>query len=386
MKSLTSFKQARRLFPHAGKIAYFNSASFGPFSLPLKQAIEANLELRTRAERDDSHEAFTIIDELRGTYAQLVGANKREMGIGFNTSHGINIAAFGLPLKPGDEILIPDIEFPAAVYVWRTAAAERGLKLRLIKTTERCFDIAALEKAVTRKTRVVSISWVQFFNGYKIDLAEISEFCRKRELFLVVDGIQGMGVEPLNLRKLGIDVFTSGCQKWMLSPQGCGFFYISDRVRDRIRQPFVSWLGSDWNMDFTEMFKYDKPLFDSARRFEMGYYATLNLHGMKASAKIFTDLGIRNIQKHNYALNDRLADYIEDSSFYSTTSSMKHRHRSSILTFTCPDYKKLHREILKKKIILVQREGSIRVSSHLFNNEQDIDRLIDVLERFARSR
>jgi selenocysteine lyase/cysteine desulfurase len=65
---------------------------------------------------------------------------------------------------------------------------------------------------------------------------------------------------------------------------------------------------------------------------------------------------------------------------------MKHRHRSSILTFTCPDYKKLHREILKKKIILVQREGSIRVSSHLFNNEQDIDRLIDVLERFARSR
>ena len=386
MKSLTSFADARRLFPHTKKVVYFNSASFGPFALSVKEAIEANLELRTRAERDDSHDAFSIIDELRGTYARLAGANKREIGIGLNTSHGINIAAFGLPLKRGDEVLIPDVEFPAAVYVWRTAAKERGLRLRMLKTTDRCFDLAQLEKAVSRRTRILTLSWVQFFNGYKVDLAEISEFCRSRRIFLVVDGIQGVGVEPLNLHKLGVDVFASGCQKWMLSPQGCGFFYISDRVRDRIRPPFVSWLGSDWKMNFTEMFKYNQPLFDSARRFEMGYYAPLNLYGMKAAAQIFTDLGVRNIQKHNYALNDRLANYVSSSSYYSITSSMEHRHRSSIFTFTCPDFKQLHREILKKRIILVQREGSIRVSSHLFNNERDIDRLIDVLKHFARSR
>ncbi len=385
MNNLASFADARRLFPHTKKVVYFNSASFGPFASSVKQAIEANLELRTRAERDDSHDAFSIIDELRGTYGKLAGANKREIGIGLNTSHGINVAAFGLPLKRGDEVLIPDVEFPAAVYVWRTAAAERGLRLRMIKTTDRCFDIKHLEKAVSTRSKVVSLSWVQFFNGYKVDLAEISEFCRKHRLYLVVDGIQGMGVEPLNLHKLGIDVFTTGCQKWMLSPQGCGFFYISDRVRDRIRMPFVSWLGSDWKMNFTEMFKYDQPLYDSAQRFEMGYYATLNLHGMKAAARIFTDLGIRHIQKHNYALSDRLANYLEGNSFYRITSSMESRHRSSILTFTCNDYKQLHREILKQKIILVQREGSIRVSIHLFNNEKDIDRLTEVLDRFALS-
>ena len=382
----SDFAAARGRFPHTKNVVYFNSASFGPFATTVSRAIESNLDLRIAAQRDDSHDAFAILDELRVTYARLIGARKREVGIGMNTSFGINIAAFGLPLKPGDEVLIPNVEFPAAVYTWRTATQERGLRLHLIETTDRNFDMDILRKAVTRKTRVVSLSWVQFFNGYKVDLAELSEFCRRRSLYLVVDGIQGMGVEPLNLKSLHVDVFTSGCQKWMLSPQGCGFFYLSDRVRDRLRPSFMSWLGVDWKENFTDLFKYDLPLIDSARRFELGYYATLNLHGMKAASEFFTGLGIRNIQRHNRALIDRLADYVGSHPYYSVTSSMEPRHRSSIFTFTCPDYQKLHREILKNKIILVQREGSIRVSIHLFNDERDVDRLIRLLDRFARGK
>ena len=378
------FHEARQLFEHTGKVIYFNSASYGPFCNPVRDAIRQNLDLRAAAERDDSHDAFETADRLRDAYAGLIGAEKKQVGIGLNTSFGLNIAAFGLPLSDGDEVLVSDVEFPAVVYTWRAAAETRGLTIKKLKSRNGFFDIDELVKAIGPKTRVLSLSYVQFFNGYKNDLETIAEICKKHRIPFIVDGIQGMGVEPLDVRKLGIDVFTSGCQKWMLSPQGCGFFYLSDDIRDLIKPPFMSWLGVDWKMNFSDLFFWDKPYFDSAQRFEMGYYAVLNLLGMKAAVKIFEDLGMENIQEHNHALIDRLAEYVQGNPFYRITCSMEPLHRSCIFTFTCEDVGELHRTLLKNKIILVNREGSIRVSVHLFNNEQDIDRMIDVLDDFSK--
>jgi len=378
------FRKARALFDHTRKVTYFNSASYGPFCRPVREAIRANLDLRVAAESDDSHDAFDTSDQLRGDYARLIGAAKKQVGIGLNTSFGLNVAAFGLPLKRGDEVVISDIEFPAVTYVWRAAAETRGLRLRIQMSKDGGFDVEGFRKKITKRTRVLSLSYVQFHNGYKNDMKALAEICRKHRIYFIVDGIQGMGTEPINVRKLGIDVFTSGCQKWMLAPQGCGFFYLADSVRDKIKPPFMSWLGVDWKMNFSDLFYADKPYFDSARRFEMGYYAVLNLLGMKAAVGIFQDLGIANIQRHNHGLIDRLADFIRRDPYYGITCSMEPKHRSSIFTFTCDRVQELHRVLLKNKIILVNREGSIRVSVHLFNNEQDIDRMIAVLESFAR--
>jgi selenocysteine lyase/cysteine desulfurase len=112
----------------------------------------------------------------------------------------------------------------------------------------------------------------------------------------------------------------------------------------------------------------------------------LNLLGMKAAASLFVDLGIRNIQRHNHALIDRLVAYLRPRPFYTITSSLEKKHRSSIFSFTCPGYKELYDRITKSRIILSEREGSIRISAHLFNNEDDIDRLIAVLDDFSRRR
>ena len=136
-------------------------------------------------------------------------------------------------------------------------------------------------------------------------------------------------------------------------------------------------------MNFTDLFRFDNPYFDSARRFEMGYYAALNILGMKASVKIFQDLGIANTQKHNHALIDRLHAFIDSHPHYTCTSSLEPNHRSSIYTFTCSGPDRLWDLLFKRKIIVSLREGSIRVSVHLFNNEEDIDRLISTLEEFS---
>jgi len=382
-KLINKFSHYRKQFSHVGQVSYFNSAAYCPFCDPVKEAIEENLALRAAGDRDESRLVRATQDALRGDFARLIGARKREIGLGLSTSQGLNIAAFGLPLGKSDEVLLSDVEFPALVYIWRAAAEAKGFKIKLLPSKDRCFDIEALEKAITKKTRVLALSSVQFFNGFKNDLARISEICKANGVWLIVDGIQGMGVEPINVRKLGIDIFASGCQKWMLSPQGCGFFYVSDEIRDRISHPFMSWLGVDWKGEYTDLFRYDLPWFDSSRRFELGYYASLNILGMKAAVEIFKDLGIANIRRHNHTLIDRLACYIKSNPFYRISCSMEPRHRSSIFTFTCPRVAELHRILLKKRIILVRREGSIRVSVHLFNSEEDIDRLIAVLDRFS---
>jgi selenocysteine lyase/cysteine desulfurase len=380
------FDDVRALFPHTENVTYFNTASYGPFSTRVRDAIQQNLDLRVASEIDDSHDTFACSEELRAMYARMIGAKASQIGLGMNTSFGLNVAAFGLPLKAGDEVMVANKEFPAIVYTWRAAAERRGLTQTFIPTVGDGFNVEAFRKAISKKTRVLSVSWVQFYNGYKNDLSELSEICRQHDIRLVVDGIQGMGAEPIDVHKLGIDVFTSGCQKWMLAPQGCGFFYLSDEMQQLIEAPFMSWLGVEWNMKFSDLFHYDRAWIEGAQRYELGYYVMLNLLGMRASAEIFLDLDIKNIQVHNHGLLDRLAEYLDSNQFYTVTSNREADHRSSILTFTSEGYRDLHRELTENKIICVPREGSIRISVHLFNNEHDIARLIDRLDRFAASR
>jgi selenocysteine lyase/cysteine desulfurase len=378
-----AFAEARKLFPHTESVSYFNSASYCPFATTVADAIGQNVQLRLAADRDDTRLTHETLDTLPAKLARLIGVRREDVGLGGNTSFGLNIAAFALPLKPGDEVLISDIEFPSAIYAFRGAAAERGLRLKLVESRNREFDIDHFKQAIGKRSRALVISSVQFFNGYKNDLKALGDICRAHDMYFVVDGIQGLGVEPINVRRLGVDLFASGCQKWMLAPQGTGMYYLSERVRSELSRPWASWHEVDWQMNYSDLFKFELPFFEDARRWQMGYYSVLNLLGLDAAVDIILGLGVGNIQKHNRGLLDRLAAYLKESPAYTITSNMKPKHRSSILTFTCNDYERLHTQLLQHKIICVHREGSIRISAHLFNDEGDIDRLIAVLDAFA---
>ncbi len=380
-----AFRAIRAEFPHTKDLVYFNSASYGPYSTRVQKALVDCIGDRVRSQEDSTAGIFATRELLRKEYGALIGAKPSQIGIGLNTSYGLNVAAFGLPLRKGDEVLVSDIEFPAVIYSFRAAAQTRGLKLRFVPSRDRRFDIENLRKAITKRSKVLAVSWVQFFNGYKNDLAALGEICREHGLYFVVDGIQGTGMEPIDVRKLGIDIYSTGCQKWLLAPQGCGFFYVADSIRDQLQLPFASWLGVEWKQKFGDLFKYNLDFAETVSRFELGYYVELNLVGMRQSVGMFRELGVRTIQRHTHGLIDRLAEYIRSNRFYRITSSMEPKHRSAIFTFTCDGYREVHRELFRNKIVCVHREGSIRISVHIFNNEEDVDRLIRILDRFAES-
>lgn len=381
----TDFAKARRLFPLTEKqkgITYLNSASTGPLCIPVKQAMDRYYEKCQYLTENHDPAAFADLDQVRKLAGRFIGAAQNEIGFGFNTGFGINIAAFGLPLKPGDEVLLPDKEFPANVYPW-LALKHRGIKIKFIKSENANFSIENFIKAISKKSKVLSLSFVQFFNGFKNDLKKIGEVCQKYKLYFVIDGIQGCGVEVLDVHKCHIDIFSSGAQKWLLSPLGSGFFYVRRELQDKLKMPLGGWLSVDWKLQFGDLFHYDRPWFDSARRFELGTYPYAHVHAMAEALKLIDSLGVRNIQKHNHQLLDHLTDFLKSDHRFNIVSNLEKKHRSSILSFACRNPRKVNTRLQKSKIFCAYREGAIRVSAHLFNNQADINRLIEKLDKLT---
>ena len=289
------FQSAREMFPHTTDIVYCNTAAYGPLPEKTKKAIVENIDLRLAVKKEDIRQMYALKDTLRDDFAILIGAEARQIGLSMNTSTGLDLAAYGLPLKEGDEILVSDVEFPAAVYAWRGASEAKNLNLTFVTSNDREFDLGELEKAISHKTRVIIVSFVQFFNGYKINLAGISELCKKHGIYFVVDAIQGVGAEPINVKEFGIDILACGCQKWLLSPYGSGFFYVSDSVKDKLVPQSITWHAADWQLNHTDLFKYDLPYFDTAEKFEAGYYATLNMLGMNVAIYTLLEFCFENL-------------------------------------------------------------------------------------------
>lgn len=130
-------------------------------------------------------------------------------------------------------------------------------------------------------------------------MQEIGAICRENDIYFVVDGIQGCGVEPVDVHRCNIDIFSSGGQKWLLSPLGTGIFYVKRDLQHRVTFPFASWLSVDWKLKFADLFHYDLPFFNSARRFEMGTYPYAHIHAMAAALELISSLGVRNMwQSH----------------------------------------------------------------------------------------
>lgn len=377
------FASVRKLFPVTSgerDIVYLNSASTGPLNKIARVKMDWYYDECFFHNRDTDRAAFKELEYIRKTGAKFIGAKADEVGFGFNTGYGLNLAAFGLPLKRGDEVLLSDVEFPSNVYPW-LELKKRGIKIKFLKADGLYFDIDSIEKAITRRTKVLSVSFVQFFNGFKNDLKAIGEICKKHKLYFVVDAIQGCGAETINVKKCGIDILSAGAQKWLLSPLGTGIYYVKKELQGILNRPIAGWLSVDWKMDFTDLFHHGKPVFDSARKYELGTYPYGHIFAMAESFRIIESLGIRNIQKHNHDLLDILIDFLKNDPRYSITSSLVGKHRSSILSFTCESVKSIHKSLLKSGIVCVRREGSIRISVHLYNNRKDISRLIKALNR-----
>lgn len=361
---------------------FFNNASYAPVLKVVKQAIDDYIGNVMNLNVGDV-DAKTHLANIRRDAASIIGASSDEIEFAINTSSGLNLAVLGLDWEAGDEVLIPDNEFPSVPYPFR-ALEDRGVVIKYIPTTNRNFSFDEMTKLVTKRTKALSISFVQYFNGYRNDLKRIGEFCKERDIYFIVDAIQGLGVCPLNVKECHIDLLATGAQKWLLSPLGSGFFYVSKKAKRPLKSFTTGWMGVDWSLNYTDLIHFDREAFIDCRRFNLGTYPYIQLWGMAAALQYICKIGVDNIFAHNRSLIERLLRYVGNDDYYRINGTLDPAHLSQIVNISSPANEQLQKHLLKNDFFLVYREGGVRVAVNFYNTPAEIDRLIDVLQQFKK--
>ncbi len=376
-----NLEQYRKEFPFAESCVYLDHASQGPFPLRTVEAIRRAIEKRANPTLFSHEDSFETPRLARRLAARLIGAEAEQIALIHSTGDGINMAASGLELGEGDTVIVADKEFPSNVYPWLNLE-RRGVTVRFVGGDHGCFDIERFERAIDSRTRVLAISFVQFFNGYRNDLDALTHICREHGIRLFVDGSQGVGALALDVRRTPIDMMACCGPKWLLSPMGAGFFYVSQDLLHIIRPSSVGWLSflqdeSDAAFDHLTDYVFELPL--EARKFEVGSPLHLPLAGFCPSLELILEVGIEDIERHIMELLDHFLSFLQGSRF-TILSSLEARHRSSILSFTSDDIQAVHRHLKANNVHTSVREGGLRVSPHFYNTLDDIDRLITLLK------
>lgn len=361
---------------------YLNSASTGPLPERTRRAI---VELAARMCSPDCDLYDDHLDmpaRSRELCAELIGARTDEIAIGANTSFGLNLAATALPLEPGDRVLLLDGEFPAAVYPWLNME-RRGIQLEWIPRDERGLpnEEAALERVARGDIRVFSASSVSFSTGYRLDLEAVSHECQRHGTYLVVDGIQALGVVPFDITTTPVDILACGGQKWLLSPAGSGFAYVRSELLDRLDPVTVGWLGFEPSQHFGSLLNYALEPLDSARRFELGSFAFSNLNALNHSLSLLLELDVSCIEQHVRSVQQPLIDWVEARQDMEWVSDLSLKRRSGILAFRVDDPETINEHLRIAGITVSVREGAVRVATHCFNCREEIENMISVLQR-----
>jgi selenocysteine lyase/cysteine desulfurase len=363
----------RRAFPVSEQCTYLDHAAIAPLPNPVREAMETYLA--HRADHQESNRYERLSDELREGLAQLVNAAPTEIAFAQNTSEGLNIVANALPLQPGDNVVFCDMEFPSNVYPWMNLE-RRGIEARCIPHDGGGLTVSALDAHADSRTRVVAVSAVEFLTGFKSDLAALGSWCRERGAYFVVDGIQALGVLPIDVRACQIDFLACGGPKWLMGPAGQGFIYVSRACMDGLRPPFAGCISvagwEDWR-------DYDLTFLPDASRFELGCGNLVGRVGLLAAVRFLLDIGIEAIERWTLHLTDLLTQDLLQRG-YDLVSSLEPRRRSAIVSFRVPGkVDQAFERLIAANVVISRREDLIRVSPHCYNTEKEVLRVGETL-------
>jgi cysteine desulfurase / selenocysteine lyase len=331
----------------------------------------------------------------------LIESQEDEIALVESTTHALSIAAEALPLERGDRILLSDLEFMEVAIPWCQKRSAMGLEIDVVANWRGQVRIEDIAARITPKTKAVVVSGVQWSNGFRVDLEGLSNLCRGRGVWLIVDAIQQLGAIPISVAKTPIDMLACGGHKWLNAPFGAGFLYIRQGLMPLLRRPLAGYLSVEtpeggWGNYFqtpeivpVREYRY----VEGARRFETGGTANYpGAIGLAASLKMIRELGQLEIAEHIRLLTNHLLAGLGQLGVEVVTP-FEEKHRSGIVAFTLGSREKniaAMETLLDERILTSVRYtsgvGGVRVSCHFFNNQEDLDRLLDQLRAFLRGK
>ncbi len=372
-------ENVRQLFPFIKNgIIYFNHASTAPVSAAVRERVSDLLKEKSETKIDDYLSFLKVYDETKLLLGQMINSEPDRIAFLDNTSNGLNILATGIDWKNGDRILLNDIEFPANVYPFLNLG-RFGVKVDFVESKNGIVSAEDIIADVKPQTKLISVSFVQFLSGYKIDLEKLGSFCRENNIILSVDGIQGIGALDFDVKKFKIDFLSCGTQKWLFGAQGLAFIYLTEELQKKLKPAYVGWLSVEdaWNI-----LDYKMELKKSANAFQGGTLNSLGIYIFNTSLKMLKDFGYNRIEERVISNTKYLRKRLNGIGIDCLIDEVEEKYFSGITSFKTDNIEELYKYLEDEKIVCSLREGYIRLSPHFYNTFEDIDRVISAINKF----
>ena len=375
----TVWSEFRERMPVTRKWIYLDHAAVSPLPGPTSQAISAFG--KSAADEGDAvwPEWQARYEAVRRTSASLFNAKPQEIAFVPSTTFGIGVVAEGFPWQAGDNAVTFENEFPSNLYPWMNLAS-RGVETRRVPVVGGRPDLNRLAEACDERTRIVTVSWIGYSSGWRLDVAKLADLAHDAGALLFLDAIQGLGVFPMDVRKTGVDFFAADGHKWMMGPEGAGIFYCREEHLDTLRPVMIGWNSVQNRYDFGNV---ELTFRHEAARYEGGSPGHLGVHALGASLDLLAEFGLSSsrsaVAERIVEVTNLFAMRLEEAGA-EIVSPRAAGHESGILVFNIPGLSpnEIRTRCFDEGIVLSCRGGGVRVSPHAYISEGDVERVVQV--------
>ncbi|MBI4183891.1 MAG: aminotransferase class V-fold PLP-dependent enzyme [Proteobacteria bacterium] len=385
---MPSIARARREFAAATNWTYLDTSSTGIMPARTAEAVRRFVD-DCAANAATKSEWAAALDGARSAFARLLNAAPEDVALCGNTTEGVSFVTGGLPWERGDNVVLcGELEHPAIIYPW-LGARERGLEVRMVPAKELAIDVDALCGEADSRTRAISVSTVTFVPGFRTDLDRLGRFCRERGIFLLVDATQSLGALHTDVQALPIDGLSVSTHKYLLAFYGMGAFWCRREWARRMRPAQIGKPGLEDADEHPGANGYRLNLKGDARRFETRHLY-VGAAALRASCEYLLEIGTREIEAHVTGLARRFVDGLgalglavnRDPFGLAPTQvvTVGPLTRDGLHTTSDPLLKRVHDHLAANRVRLSARRGMLRFSFHLYNSEDDVTRLLALIE------
>jgi cysteine desulfurase / selenocysteine lyase len=378
MYDLTHLRQAE--FPLSAQTIYFNHASISP--IPARAQARMRWAVDRLAENPSRHfmeDGMPMFAQFTADIAAFINAaSPAEIVPATTTSAAMNAVALAIDWRPGDNLILADMEFPSNAYPWMGLTRD-GVEARLVPSVGGGLTLEALRPFVDANTRLIAASAIQFFSGHRTDLTAIGQFCRERGIIFAVDAIQAAGHIPLDVQAMGIDVLAAGGQKSLLAPPGVGFLYVRRELCDGWQPRMI---GPNATVNYLHWLDYDLTPLPGAQRFMAGTPNTVGMFGLVASLSLLNELGMAEIDRHTSHLAAEAIRHVTDLGYAVVTPLDA---LGPIVTFAsgrdAAATDEMVAALARQEMFAVKHldgagQPHIRLSFHCYNTETELERFM----------
>jgi cysteine desulfurase/selenocysteine lyase len=370
----------RREFELEERSIWLNTAHQGRLPRRAAQALDEAVRWKLHPELLASSDRFSEVpSRLRRALARVLGAHEDDVVLANSASYGLHLVANGLDLGPGDEVVVPANDFPSDILPW-LSLRDRGVQVRMVEPEGEVLTPGAVEAALTRRTRVVCLTWVHSFSGQVVDLEGIGRACRSRGVWFVVNGSQAVGAMPVDVQALPVDALVSVGFKWLCGPYGTGVCWLRPELFDALRPAKLYWLSALTAEDLAAP-SLDLESVTPRRTGRLDIFGTANFFNhvpFTAALELRLELGIDPAHRHVDGLVVRLLAGIDRARFRLVSSE----EVRSPLVMVEP-LREASAEVFERLtavgLHVAHRRGRIRISPHLYNTADEIDRVLELL-------